>query len=785
MPARVAVCALRRCDAPPDPIQPRLVIEEINFPEVKAAIAKLKSNEDFQAYQDTVNEAKKQAIRYQSGETECTSCAQAKAVLTTLMQQVDIAMNLYIAYVIFTILFLNVPVAIYDNSNWSKYKHLLLVDKIRFMILVVILIYVIKYIEFVLLAPIAIFIYDVNIDPCYIDASFLGAMGQAVISTCAEVQSLSLTYYEAQSRIRTQYLASETWMLAKSYSATITRFAGLPDNILFEQFYQKAKDRYVGSCNNTDYLQQALNSPGSDTEASNGIYLLLEAGIIAQLLAKLILSRFGYAMAYLCDPLAFHEGHGEVATGDSAPPAVEIIKFLKAGAFPTFVTMSILCVMCLMNLAYSAASGIDKMRKEGIKADAASLAWLVITIMVCMLLLMAMIAKYFWSRYKNGYFNLELYEVDMSTRKPVKDSGKNYLGYEKRLNQKRRQKRQRKRGLPKIEHELSDETCEYYSGNGFCKNKAIKGKEYCPNHSCEKCIEPCASSDPRCGDCVDMCDYYSPDSYKHCKNPTKGSKSYCTTHLCPTCGSWKQSGETECQACTGGSVGKYTVGPMSRAEAEEELTAAGMDDGAFLIRESGGYQILTCTDGVTFVHNKIEGDQNAILVNGAEASVTGMSVAALVQGWLLDAEASLKDLRASIRDFDNRVIQNVSTTVVISQMSRAEAEEYLKGEGTRTGDFVLRPASSGSDTVLTVIAEGGTIKHNKLHVSETGVDHTVSGKPVSVTGTSAEALVQGWLDSAAKSEADLAVVLVDFSDSGSGSGFDGRQNSTGARPTFA
>ena len=40
----------------------------------------------------------------------------------------------------------------------------------------------------------------------------------------------------------------------------------------------------------------------------------------------------------------------------------------------------------------------------------------------------------------------------------------------------------------------------------------------------------------------------------------------------------------------------------------------------------------------------------------------------------------------------------------------------------------------------------------------------MNGKPISVTGTSAEALVQGWLDSAAKSEADLAVILVDVSD---------------------
>ena len=235
-------------------------------PAPEAEIEETKSDEDISRYQQMMNDAQKKAIKQQNGETECDACKQAREVLTTLMLQIDTASNMYIGYVMATILFLNIPVEVYASSSATKYKKMLLLDKLRFMILVLAFIYLIKYIEFIVGLPVAVFLYNANIDPCYIDASFVGAMGQAVVTTCAEVQALSLTFYAAQNRLRNQYFASESWMVARNYSATVTRFAGLPDNILFKQFYMYADFPFVGKCNNTKALFDSLNAPGGNAQ---------------------------------------------------------------------------------------------------------------------------------------------------------------------------------------------------------------------------------------------------------------------------------------------------------------------------------------------------------------------------------------------------------------------------------------------------------------------------------------------------------------------------------------
>ena len=72
------------------------------------------------------------------------------------------------------------------------------------MLLVLAFIYLIKYIQYIILLPTGVFLFNADYDPCLIDTGFVAQMGTAVTSTCKEVQALSMTFFAAQTRLRTQ-----------------------------------------------------------------------------------------------------------------------------------------------------------------------------------------------------------------------------------------------------------------------------------------------------------------------------------------------------------------------------------------------------------------------------------------------------------------------------------------------------------------------------------------------------------------------------------------------------
>ena len=330
----------------------------------------------------------------------------ARAFVTELLNNVELSSNLYILYIILITLFLNFPVQVYGSSKKVRAKRAFALSQGQFVVIVVILLYMQMYAGYFLSLPWAQMIWNMQVDICYANPEFIADIGKAVGTACAEIGLLRASYIQIQAKVQKQYLASESWMVAKSYKDLQTQFEGLPQNFGFQEAYTYSRLDFMGVCEPRELSEYYQNAQQS---LSSPLWVLISSGVLAQMAAKFILTEFGRSATYLLDPLAFHNGLGEVADHQSSPDAVDVTKFLKSTKYTGFMILSVPTVVCVVNLCITAFNNLEY--RDTFEQDTESVdVWsgvLVIACQIIVIVLYIITAKYLFVRFRSGLFDAD------------------------------------------------------------------------------------------------------------------------------------------------------------------------------------------------------------------------------------------------------------------------------------------------------------------------------------------------------------------------------------------
>jgi hypothetical protein len=234
---------------------------------------------------------------------------QAQLAIRRLLEQIDLASNLYILYIIVTML-VSRPLAIFKRAIRSQITGVAFgLNKISFTFLVVIALSMHDLIAAVLrVTDLADLVAKLRLDPCLVDPDFGLARINMISETCAEVGRLQwLTSHQNQ-------MLQEVYFRVKRFGLCSTgedEF-GHPKQQLFQtltQNYTSGFFRNPASCN-VSWIQSQTST--SLVAKDSAIKILMSSGILAQLTLKFVLSNLILHAAGFLEPLVLHSGLVEV-----------------------------------------------------------------------------------------------------------------------------------------------------------------------------------------------------------------------------------------------------------------------------------------------------------------------------------------------------------------------------------------------------------------------------------------------------------------------------------------
>jgi hypothetical protein len=294
-------------------------------------------------------QAKNQTAQANATLTTITSTAQnnqrMKDVIAQGMLRVDIASNLYIAYAILSLLFAR-PLIVFKRAIRSRIFGVTLgLSKTSFTLAVVIIITIYDSVSSLLKeTDLKTMLKNFHADPCYADPQFSRDRSDMIVTTCERVTEL---HHEASEELR---LLSEMRHKIKLFglcekNGTRSPHPALAYVDLRIDLYRSGKLVNPAACNVTELnAETEIPDPSRNTSAVKSI---LGSGVLAQLLAKLVLTNFAiHAVAYM-EPMSAHGGKVELWGDEEVSPEEEdaIYRFARDKHLVALIVNSILVVL--------------------------------------------------------------------------------------------------------------------------------------------------------------------------------------------------------------------------------------------------------------------------------------------------------------------------------------------------------------------------------------------------------------------------------------------------------
>jgi hypothetical protein len=299
--------------------------------------------------QEKQQQAKNQTAQANATLTTITSTAQnnqrMKDVVAQGMLRVDIASNLYIAYAILSLLFAR-PLIIFKRAIRSRIFSVTLgLSKTSFTLAVVIIITIYDSVSSLLKeTDLKTLLKNFHADPCYADPQFSRDRSDMIVTTCERVTEL---HHETSEEVR---LLSEMRHKIKLFglcekNGTRSPHPALEYVDLRIDLYRSGKLVNPAACNVTELnAETEIPDPSRKTSAVKSI---LGSGVLAQLLAKLVLTNCAiHAVAYM-EPMSAHGGKVELWGDEEVSPEEEdaIYRFARDKHLVALIVNSILVVL--------------------------------------------------------------------------------------------------------------------------------------------------------------------------------------------------------------------------------------------------------------------------------------------------------------------------------------------------------------------------------------------------------------------------------------------------------
>jgi hypothetical protein len=306
-----------------------------------------------------------EAARNQSGaaanetlstiESAAQSNQKVQDVISRAVTRVDTASSLYIGYTIVSLLF-GRPLIVFQRTKRARlFGATLGLSKAAFTLAVVAAITMYDSVSSLLEeTDLKSLLQNFRSDPCYVDPEFSRARSELIVNTCDKVTDLHKETGRNVRALDDVYYRVKLFGLC-AVNGSRARHPGLDRLGQRLALLRSGEIRNPASCNVT-LLNAATATPGSPRKRS-ALHSMLVSGVLAQLLAKIVLCNLATHLVGYCEPMAGHAGRVEV-WGDeevSGDEEASLLRFARDQHVLPLAVHSLLLVALLALTAVAAA----------------------------------------------------------------------------------------------------------------------------------------------------------------------------------------------------------------------------------------------------------------------------------------------------------------------------------------------------------------------------------------------------------------------------------------------
>lgn len=310
------------------------------------------------ALQDEQKAAKnKSALAQNATLATITSLSQnnqrMKDIVSEGMMRVDIASNMYIGYAILTMLF-GRPLIVFKRGKRTRITGVTLgLSKASFTLAVVVIITVYDSVSSLLKeTDLKALLKNFHADPCYADPEFSRSRSDLIVTTCERVSELHL---ETSRKVKVLNDMRHKIKMFGLCEKNGTRSPHPALTFVDERItlYRSGQSTNPAVCNVTT-LNHETESPDPRRKTS-AVKSILGSGVLAQLLAKIVLTNLAIQVISYLEPLAAHGGKVEL-WGDGEVSAEEeeaISRFARDKHLVSLLVNIALLVIEIVLIAYA------------------------------------------------------------------------------------------------------------------------------------------------------------------------------------------------------------------------------------------------------------------------------------------------------------------------------------------------------------------------------------------------------------------------------------------------
>jgi len=276
-------------------------------------------------------------------------------MLDLLLQQIDMACNLYIGYLV-AMIWLAPPVLLYKSKFASRLKRgWCKLNQVQFVIFVVLLWNSYTYFVIPLKAfDVGLYMRNFLDDPCYIEPGFNTDKADIISDVCLEVNMIEMNF------TKVAYSFTDLHYYAKLYDICFEQLcaATCRDDCIggcTEPFWSEGQDildaTFVGNCNASvkGELLERYASPNSDA-TTNGWAVFATSGLLAQMVIKIVITNMVLRWHMFGWPWIFHNGNVEVTHIEQELDINDITWYLRWQNFLPAIFWTASTAICLTSL---------------------------------------------------------------------------------------------------------------------------------------------------------------------------------------------------------------------------------------------------------------------------------------------------------------------------------------------------------------------------------------------------------------------------------------------------
>lgn len=281
-----------------------------------------------------------------------------KDAMTEVVNRVDIASNLYIFYTICTLVFAR-PLIVFKRRKRTRVLGATFgMGKATFTLLVVASVTVFDSVSSILKeTDIKSLMSNFANDPCWVDPEFSLSRGDLIRKTCHQVVELHVQTSESAKKLDDLYFKVKLFGLCPS-NGTRSPHPNLKAIGLRRDMYASGALRNPAICNASNLNKETETPPAADTSALH----ILESGVLAQLLAKIVFSNFLLHLFSYFEPMLAYAGQVELWGGDDMSDGEEqaVICFARDKHLLPCVLYSVVTISLLSLIAFAATKSIGE-----------------------------------------------------------------------------------------------------------------------------------------------------------------------------------------------------------------------------------------------------------------------------------------------------------------------------------------------------------------------------------------------------------------------------------------